>query len=45
MLSFRGVDNPTYYRLVSDNPRYYMASALSKTYPPVLSKSDPGIVT
>ena len=24
MLSFRGVDNPTYYRLVADQPRYYM---------------------
>ena len=24
MLSFRGIDNPTYYRLVADNPRYYM---------------------
>ena len=23
-LSFRGIDNPTYYRLVPDNPRYYM---------------------
>ena len=23
-LSFRGVDNPTYYRLVADQPRYYM---------------------
>jgi isoamylase len=24
MLSFKGIDNPTYYRLVADNPRYYM---------------------
>jgi len=24
MLSFRGIDNPTYYRLVADNPRFYM---------------------
>jgi glycogen operon protein len=24
MLSFRGIDNPAYYRLVADNPRYYM---------------------
>ena len=24
MLSFRGVDNQSYYRLVPDNPRYYM---------------------
>jgi isoamylase len=24
MLSFRGVDNSTYYRVVPDNPRYYM---------------------
>src|SRR6185295_4859228 len=23
-LSFRGIDNPSYYRLVHDNPRYYM---------------------
>ncbi len=23
-LSFKGIDNPTYYRLVGDNPRYYM---------------------
>jgi isoamylase len=23
-LSFRGIDNPTYYRLVPDTPRYYM---------------------
>ncbi|HZQ52936.1 MAG TPA: glycogen debranching protein GlgX [Bryobacteraceae bacterium] len=23
-LSFRGIDNATYYRLVNDNPRYYM---------------------
>ena len=23
-LSFRGIDNATYYRLVPDNPRYYM---------------------
>ncbi len=22
-LSFKGIDNPTYYRLVSDNPRFY----------------------
>jgi glycogen operon protein len=24
MLSFKGLDNPSYYRLVGDNPRYYM---------------------
>jgi isoamylase len=23
-LSFKGIDNPTYYRLVDGNPRYYM---------------------
>jgi isoamylase len=23
-LSFKGIDNPTYYRLVRENPRYYM---------------------
>ena len=24
MLSFKGVDNAAYYRLVPDDPRYYM---------------------
>src|SRR5436190_23978787 len=24
MLAFKGVDNTTYYRLVPDNPRFYM---------------------
>jgi isoamylase len=24
MLAFKGVDNPSYYRLVQENPRYYM---------------------
>ena len=24
MLSLKGIDNPSYYRLVGDNPRYYM---------------------
>ena len=41
MLSFRGVDNPTYYRLVSDNPRYYMdytgtGNSLNVRHPQVL---------
>lgn len=41
MLSFRGVDNPTYYRLVADNPRYYMdytgtGNSLNVRHPQVL---------
>ena len=24
MLSFKGIDNPSYYRLMPDDPRYYM---------------------
>jgi glycogen operon protein len=41
MLSFRGVDNPTYYRLVPDNPRYYMdytgtGNSLNVRHPQVL---------
>ncbi len=41
MLSFRGVDNATYYRLVSDNPRYYMdytgtGNSLNVRHPQVL---------
>jgi isoamylase len=41
MLSFRGVDNPTYYRLVSDNARYYMdytgtGNSLNVRHPQVL---------
>jgi glycogen operon protein len=41
MLSFRGVDNPTYYRLVNDNPRYYMdytgtGNSLNVRHPQVL---------
>jgi glycogen operon protein len=41
MLSFRGVDNTTYYRLVSDNPRYYMdytgtGNSLNVRHPQVL---------
>ncbi|HEY2014991.1 MAG TPA: glycogen debranching protein GlgX [Bryobacteraceae bacterium] len=40
-LSFRGVDNPTYYRLVNDNPRYYMdftgtGNTLNVRHPQVL---------
>jgi isoamylase len=41
MLSFRGIDNPTYYKLVSDNPRYYMdytgtGNSLNVRHPQVL---------
>jgi isoamylase len=41
MLSFRGVDNPTYYRLVADNLRYYMdytgtGNSLNVRHPQVL---------
>ncbi|MBZ5605300.1 MAG: glycogen debranching protein GlgX [Acidobacteriia bacterium] len=41
MLSFRGIDNPTYYRLVTDNPRYYMdytgtGNSLNMRHPQVL---------
>jgi len=40
-LSFRGVDNASYYRLVPDNPRYYMdytgcGNSLDTTHPRVL---------
>jgi glycogen operon protein len=40
-LSFRGIDNATYYRLVADNPRYYMdytgcGNTLNMTSPRVL---------
>jgi isoamylase len=40
-LSFRGVDNRTYYRLVTDNPRYYMdytgtGNTLNVRHPQVL---------
>ena len=41
MLSFRGVDNPTYYRLVADQQRYYMdytgtGNSLNARHPQVL---------
>jgi isoamylase len=41
MLSFRGIDNPTYYKLVPDNPRYYMdytgtGNSLNVRHPQVL---------
>ncbi len=41
MLSFRGIDNPTYYRLVGDQPRYYMdytgtGNSLNVRHPQVL---------
>ncbi len=41
MLSFRGIDNPTYYKLVSENPRYYMdytgtGNSLNVRHPQVL---------
>ena len=40
-LSFRGIDNPTYYRLVPDQPRYYMdytgtGNTLNMRHPQVL---------
>src|SRR5207245_3199660 len=40
-LSFRGIDNPAYYRLLSDNPRYYMdytgtGNSLNMQHPRVL---------
>jgi isoamylase len=40
-LSFRGIDNPTYYRLVTDQPRYYMdytgtGNTLNMRHPQVL---------
>jgi glycogen operon protein len=40
-LSFRGIDNPAYYRLVADNPRYYMdytgtGNTLNMRHPRVL---------
>src|SRR5579884_3669072 len=41
MLSFRGIDNPTYYRLAPGNPRYYMdytgtGNSLNMRHPQVL---------
>ncbi|MFT4111436.1 glycogen debranching protein GlgX [Silvibacterium sp.] len=41
MLSMRGIDNATYYRLVADNPRYYMdytgtGNSLNVRHPQVL---------
>jgi isoamylase len=41
MLSFRGVDNASYYRLVPDNPRFYMdytgtGNTLNPVHPSVL---------
>ncbi|HEX2225148.1 MAG TPA: glycogen debranching protein GlgX, partial [Thermoanaerobaculia bacterium] len=41
MLSFRGIDNPAYYRLVADNPRFYMdytgtGNSLNMRHPNVL---------
>jgi isoamylase len=40
-LSFRGIDNPVYYRLMADNPRYYMdytgtGNTLNMRHPRVL---------
>jgi glycogen operon protein len=40
-LSFRGIDNPVYYRLTGDNPRYYMdytgtGNTLNMRHPRVL---------
>ena len=41
MLSFRGIDNPSYYRLVPDDPRFYMdytgtGNSLNPVHPSVL---------
>jgi isoamylase len=41
MLSFKGVDNPTYYRLMPDEPRHYMdftgtGNSLNPVHPSVL---------
>ncbi|HEY2330673.1 MAG TPA: glycogen debranching protein GlgX [Acidimicrobiales bacterium] len=41
ILSFRGIDNPAYYRLMPDNPRYYMdytgtGNTLNMRHPHVL---------
>ena len=41
MLSFKGVDNPAYYRLVPDDPRFYMdftgtGNSLNPVHPSVL---------
>ncbi len=41
MLSLRGIDNPTYYKLVQENPRYYMdytgtGNSLNVRHPQVL---------
>jgi len=41
MLSFRGIDNPTYYKLVPDSPRFYMdytgtGNSLNVRHPQVL---------
>jgi glycogen operon protein len=41
MLSFRGIDNTSYYRLVGDNPRFYMdytgtGNSLNPAHPSVL---------
>jgi isoamylase len=41
MLSFKGIDNPSYYRLVGDEPRFYMdytgtGNSLNPVHPSVL---------
>jgi isoamylase len=41
MLSFKGIDNPSYYRLMPDDPRYYMdftgtGNSLNPVHPSVL---------
>ena len=41
MLSFRGIDNPSYYRLLPEDPRYYMdftgtGNSLNPVHPSVL---------
>ena len=44
MLSFKGIDNPAYYRLMADNRRYYMdytgtGNTLNMRHPHVLQLS------
>jgi len=41
MLAFKGIDNPSYYRLLADNPRFYMdytgtGNSLNPVHPSVL---------
>ena len=45
-LSFKGIDNPAYYRLVEDDPRYYMdytGTGNSSTCAPARAAADHGL--